>query len=313
MNDHKNSAPAIENIRIPSNIMLKSAYSNFQKRESNYIIETILELYNYIYVHCKQSDWDNLEIEAKLGKYDFKGDFIYLMQYIREPFKIPVFERNPSIGYNYTYDFVPGLDESHFYSIWYFVDRESERPGSDIIKLEPINIKETNYKSGARLGVYYKNGQPIKEEIIKKENKMHINIRDNGNDFRITSCKETSLSEIFYEDVPTNFREKFRVSYKFRYFRLDLTIVSSHKDLDSSSANEITYEVELEFDEVGKFLRSDNCRNFEEFKMMFLRFFQNVFCLYMATTTEYFDQRFHKPRDKNDSLFGDYIEKNIKL
>jgi hypothetical protein len=73
MDDHKNSAPPIENIRIPSNIMLKSAYGNFQKRESNYIMETILELYNYIYVHCKESDWDNLEIEAKLGKYDFKG------------------------------------------------------------------------------------------------------------------------------------------------------------------------------------------------------------------------------------------------
>lgn len=313
MDDHKHSVQNSEANRIPSNIMLKSAYNNFHKREANYILETILELYNYIYFHCKQSEWESIEIEGKLGKFDFKGDFVYLMQFIKEPFKIPIFERNASFGYNYKYDFVSGLDESHFYSIWYFIDKECDRQGSDIIRLEPINIKETHYKSGARLGVYYKNGQPVKKEIIKKENKMHVNIRDNGNDFRITSCKETKLNEISYEDVATNYREKFRASYKFRFFRLDFTIVANHKDQEHSTQGDVTYEVEFEFDELSKFLRSESCRNFEEFKMMFLRFIQNLFCLYTASSTEYFDMRFPKPRDITDSLFGDYIEKNVKL
>ena len=301
-----------ETIRIPSNIMLKSAFGNFQRREPNYIIDSILELYNYIYFQCKQSDWENLEIEGKLGIFHFKGDFVYYFQHVKEPFKIPGYPKNAPGGHS-NYDFISGLDESRFYSIWYFIDRESERQGSDIIRLEPINIKEIFYKSGARSGIHYRNGQQVKQEVIIKENKMHINIRDNGNDFRITSCKENKIYNITYDDIPIYYREKFRVSYKFRFFRLDLTIVSSRKEQDSSYPSEITYEVEFEFDELAKFLKSDSCRNFEEFKMMFERFIQNIFCIYLSSTTEYFEMRFPKPRDGLDSLFGDYIEKNIKL
>ena len=312
MDEQRRLQPS-DNVRIPSNIMLKSAYGDFLRRESNYIHDTITEIYNYIYFQCKQSDWDNLEIEGKLGSFQFKGDFVYSLQYIKEPFKIPAFPRNAPGGHITNYDFMSGLDKNRFYSICYFMDKESERQGSDIIRLEPINIKEICYKSGARSRTHYRDGQQVKQEIINKENKMHINIRDNGNDFRITSCKENLISMISFDDIPTNYREKFRVSYKFRFFRLDLTIVSSRREQDSSNPSEITYEVEYEFDELVKFLKSDSCRNFDEFKMMFLRFIQNIFCIYISSTTEFFEMRLPKARDGLDSLFGDYIEKNIKL
>jgi hypothetical protein len=234
---------------------------------------------------------------------------------IKEPFRIPNFHMaDRNINYLYKYDFISGLDEKQFYSIWYFIDKESERSGSDIIKLEPVNIKEVHYRSGIRKGFHYKNGVEIKRELIKKEDKMHINIKDGGNDFRITSCKENEFTEsdIPYDDSPTTAREKFRTSYKFGYFRLDFTIVTTYKDANSDNISGVTYELEFEFAELSHFLEAYK-NSYEDFRKIFYRFIQNISCFYIASTSEFHDSRFFKPKNKYDSLFGDYIEKNIRL
>jgi hypothetical protein len=295
--------------RVPSNIMLKSSYFLHQNKEPNYITDTILELYNYI-LSVNPSEYNSLEIEAKLGTFLFKGSCVQAFKELKETFKIPIYNKQDKSYHYFIYDFNSGLEENQFYSLWYFVNKESERSGSEIIQIEPITYKETHYKSGIRKSVVYKNNIPGKEELIQKKDKHHVNIRNNSKDFRITACKEEKQYSIPYDDVPVNYREKFRASYKFRFFRLDFTIVTAYKDLDVTSNKEMSYEVEFEFEELNTFLTRDY-KTFEDFKMVFLRFIQNVFCIYEMITPEYYYSRYAKPRFKEDSIFGDYMEKNF--
>jgi hypothetical protein len=300
---------AVPQIRIPSNIMIKSSFLQFNSREPTYMTETILELYKYI-LNTNPSQYSSLEVEAKLGLFDFKGSCVTALKDIKDPFKLPLYNKADKNYSHFKYDFNSGLSENQFYTLWFFVNEECEKKGSDIIPIEPINYKETHFKSGIRRSIAYKNNQIIKEELIVKKDKHHINIRNMGKDFRITSCIEAKQSVIDYDDVPINYREKFRVSYKFRYFRLDFTVVASYKNLDVDSSKEMTYEVEFEFVELQKFLLNEY-KNFEDFKMMFQRFVQNIFCIYELLTPEMFYYSEYNKRSSDVSIFGDYFKKNI--
>lgn len=304
-----NIVSQVPQIRIPSNIMIKSSFIQFNQREPVYMTETILELYKYI-LNTNPSQYSSLEIEAKLGVFDFKGSCVSALKDVKDPFKLPLYNKADKNYSHFKYDFNSGLSENQFYALWFFVNEECERKGSDIIPIEPVNYKETHFKSGIRRSIAYRNNQVIKEELIIKKDKHHVNIRNTGKDFRITSCVEAKQSVIDYDDVHINYREKFRVSYKFRYFRLDFTVVASYKNLDVDSVKEMSYEVEFEFVELQQFLLNEN-KSFEDFKMMFLRFIQNIFCIYELLTPEMFYYSEYNKRANDVSLFGDYFKKNI--
>ena len=294
---------------IPSNIMVKLAYPFYHNRSLSqpYMVETIQELYNYVYSKKIIELNEELEIEAKLGRLHFRGSYVYGYESIQEIFKIPNFDSRDA---HFKYDFVSGLEQSQFYSIWYFVDKEADNPKNEIKKLNPKNYNEIHYKSGKRKSALTENNIFMKEDVIKKENKVHFNIRDNGNDFRITACKEIK-HEISDDDIPTLKRDKFRVSYEFGFFRLDFTIVNSTNINDCNS--EISYEIEFELITPRLMECYDYFRNFVNFQYIFNRFFQNIFCFYQLTNPEYFADRFPNDRDNKffGNIYGNYLEKNF--
>jgi hypothetical protein len=289
-----------QEIKIPSNIMVKSSYLQIKARQASYINDIINELYNYIYVRTEPHLREHLEIEAKLGRFNFVGEYVQCMQYIRETFQVPNYENRER---NTRIDFQSGLDESQFYTIWYYVDKESTIPKSEIIRLEPINYKEIHYQSQKRYQVAYRGGVKVGEETIRKDDKLHINIRDNGNDFRLTACKEMN-TEITDQDVETAKRDKFRVSYKFRFFRLDFTIAT--RTVDSTIV--VTYEIELEFEDFPKI--SQNFQKYDDFKYILSRYIENVFCIYQTLSLDYYTEKTqNKQRSSREPLFGDYLER----
>jgi hypothetical protein len=270
--------------QIPTTIMIKSVYRYFEKKSliKNFIQNTIEELYNYIYSNLNKSfDLENLEIEAKFGMFNFIGSHVYGYNFINETFKIPNFNKRENA---YKYEFISGLSEDRFFSIWNYIEEESKNPQSEIIKQIPKNYKEVIYKSGKRHSLLYEKSSLIKEEIISKEDKVNFDIRNFGKDFRITICKEVK-NEIFDNDIPVHKRDKLRVSYDFRFFSLDFTIVNSC-DIDDSQ-NKFSYEIEFELN--GKKIKEQNdyLKNFLNFQHFFQRFFQNVFCFYCIEDKEF--------------------------
>lgn len=292
--------------KIPSNIIIKSVYNQYEYKANmhNYMNDTIYEIYNFIFLN-KDIDLNELEIEAKLGKFLFKGNSVLGYEYIKETFKIPAWDPRESA---FKYDFLSGLDEERFFLIWHFVEKESDNPQSNIKKLQPKNYRETHYKSGKRKSQIIENNQIMHEEVIKKEKKMHFNIRNNGMDFRMTSCLENK-SEINENDEISMNRDKFRISYEYQFFRIDFTIVNSFK---INSDPELNYEVELELLSEGIKNQFDYFKEYRNFEYLFKRFFENVFCLYELTQKEYFsDKLLQKGNKFFGNVFGNYLEKNF--
>ena len=68
----------------------------------------------------------------------------------------------------------------------------------------------TSYKATKRKSIIFQDGEPIKEEIIIKDNKKNINVRNCG----AITCSEEKPTEI---DLKNNHqdieRDKFRISY----------------------------------------------------------------------------------------------------
>ena len=105
--------------------------------------------------------------------------------------------------------------------------KEFDSKDSAIIK----DIVENNYNAKQHINKF--------EEIIRKENKKNINVRNRGYDFRIT-CSEEMPTEIDEKvDIIDNVRDKFRISYQLSYYRVDLTISKDEK------SNDYGYEVEI--------------------------------------------------------------------
>jgi hypothetical protein len=283
-----------QEIKIPTNIMVKSGYPIYLKRQHNFIKDLINEFYNYIYVKTDPNYYDSLEIEAKLGRFYFIGEYIQCMEYLKETFQIPNYDIRDKIK---KYEFRSGLEEGEFYTIWYNLEKECQH-NPEIKRIEPLTIKDTSYNTGKRKSTVYKNNTIIKEETIRKEDKLHFNIRDMGNDIRFSACKEMK-TDITSDDIPIGSRDKFRVSYKFRYFRLDFTIATS---------NEITYEIELEFEDLKYVV--NQFKIYEDFSYLFMRYIENVFCIYNTTSLEYFYDR-SNVRNRTGAMFGDYLEKKL--
>jgi hypothetical protein len=292
--------------KIPSNIMIKSAYNLYEYKINRlpYLHEPTIDIYNFIFQNT-DLDLDELEIEAKLGKFIFKGNSILGYEFIKEIFQIPIWDPRE---FSYKYDFVSGLEEEKFFLIWHFVDKESDNPQSSIKKIPPKNYKEIHYKSGKRKSQLIENNNVIREDIIKKEKKIHFNIRNNGMDFRITSCIEKKTDINDSDEYSIN-RDKFRISYEYQFFRIDFTIVNTIKN---NSEPEITYEIELELLAQGIKSQYNYFKDYRNFEYLFKRFFENIFCLYELTQTDYYsDKLIDKENKFFGSIFGNYLEKNF--
>jgi len=302
--------------KIPSNVIIKTSYE-FTKAllNSSYINIVIDQIIKYIKDH--PNSYENLEIESKLGHFEFKGEGVKVLEKITETFIIPESIKTSNLSNKYFFN--AGILQKNFFLIWSALDKESKLNGSGIKCLKPQTYKDTLYKTNKRRSLIYQDGQLLKEEIIRKENKKNINVRNGGYDFRIT-CSEERPTEIDEkEDIKDNERDKFRISYQLTYYRVDLTISKDEK------SNEYAYEVEIELNKLKNELVG--AKIFDEMKIRTIlnRFIQNILNLYSVLLPEaiYNNSRHeenlnyelginkHLTPEEIQSRFGNYFKNNL--
>lgn len=309
---------------VPSNIIIKTSYTyTKQLLASRYFNSIIDQIMQYIIQH--PNNYDNLEIEAKLGRFVFKGDSVKVLEKINDIFIIP--DDIKSSNNNSKYIFNSGISQKNFFLIWSALDKESKLEGSKIEYIKPQTYKDTmyttSYKATKRKSIIYQDGEPIKEEIIIKDNKKNINVRNFGSDFRIT-CSEEKPTEIDpkndHQDIE---RDKFRISYQLSFFRVDLTISKE------SNSNEYGYEVEIELNKLRNqlkgFKKMDQNAQFT-IRTILDRFIQNIMNLYSVLTSEailnnskheeflnyQLGNNNHLSPNEIQSKFGNYFKNNLK-
>ena len=304
------------NEKIPSNVIIKTSYKYTKGLlNASYINTIINQIIKYIKDH--PNSYENLEIEAKLGHFEFRGEGVKVLEKITETFIIPESIKTSNLSNKYFFN--AGILQKNFFLIWSALDKESKLNGSGIKCLQPQTYKDTIYKTNKRCSLIYQDGQLLKEEVIRKENKKNINVRNGGYDFRIT-CSEERPTEIDEkEDIKDNERDKFRVSYQLSYYRVDLTISKDEK------SNEYAYEVEIELNKLKNELVG--AKIFDEIKVATIlnRFIQNILNLYSVLSPEAIYNNSSHEEDLNyelginkhltpkeiQSRFGNYFKNNL--
>ena len=297
---------------IPSNVIIKTAYSyTKQLLTSHYFNSIIDKIIQYIKDH--PNNYECLEIEAKLGRFEFRGDAVKCLERINETFIIP--DNLKTSNPNSKYFFNAGIIPKDFYLIWSALDKESKLNGANIECIKPQTYKDILYNTNKRQSAIYLDGQKIKEETIRKENKMNINVRNFGYDFRIT-CSEEMETEIDEKnDVKESERDKFRVSYQLSYYRVDLTISKDSKN------NEYAYEVEIELNKLKEDLIREKRFNEQKIRTILDRFIQNIMNLYSVLLPEsiFFNSKHeeeinyknHLNNGEIESKYGNYFKNNL--
>ena len=128
-------------------------------------------------------------------------------------------------------------------------------------------------------------------------------MRNYGNDFRITCSKEIdTMCE--NENSSINKRDKFRISYLFSYFEIDLTISKSN-DINER----YNYEVEIEIKNLVDLLKGQNW----EFNLrtILMRFMQNIINLYTAILPDSINLIDNQERNFKN-CYGDYLQNQVK-
>jgi hypothetical protein len=300
--------------KIPSNVIIKTNYAFTKNLMSPHFVPSIIDqTMQYIKEHPR--NYENLEIEAKLGRFEFKGDYVRNFEKINEIFVIPdsIHTPNPQNKFN----FVAGILPRNFFLMWSALEKESKLNGANIDCIKPIIFKDSVYTGNKRKSQIFQDGKLIKEEIIRKENKKHINVRNNGFDFRIT-CSEEMPTDIDEEsDQIENVRDKYRVSYQLSYYRVDLTL---SKDKDGEY-----YEVEIEMNLLKKELVGVKQIDEPKIRVILDRFIQNIFNLYSvlmpdsimynAKQEEQINYEIgvnkHLRPEEIQSKFGNYFQNNL--
>ena len=303
--------------KIPSNVIIKTNYLYTKRMMSSHFFPIIIEkIMKYIKDYPK--NYENLEIEAKLGRFEFTGASMKNFEKINEIFVIPDnIETHFSVN---KYNFVSGVSPRNFFLIWNALEKEAKLNGANIECIKPIIYKDTIYKGNKRKSEIFQNGKLIKEEIIRKENKEHINVRNNGFDFRITCSKEmpTDIDQNEEKNVE-NVREKYRISYQLSFYRVDLTL---SKD---KVKNEEYYEIEIELNLLKNELVGVKQIDENKIRAILDRFIQNIFNLYSVLMPEAIvynakrEEQMNYEKDSNkrlkeeeiNSKFGNYFKNNL--
>ena len=299
-------------MKIPSNVIIKSIYQHtFNLLKPNYFHLIQEKIISYIKENEKNSDF--LEIEAKFGMFEFRGSAVKELSKIEETFLIP--ENIPKQGESY-YQFNAGLTPDKFYLIWNAVEKESKLKGANIDFLGTFTSKDIMYNTNKRKSILIHDGKEIKEETIRKEDKKQINVRNYGNDFRITCCKEMP-TDIVENDKEESVREKFRVSYQLSFFRVDFTI-------SKDSRNNYAYEIEIELNQLKVELKKKPI-NYDTVFLILDRFIQNIHNLYSVliprATYEFYiaserssyenrENKHFRP-DEINNIWGNYFKNNL--
>ena len=299
--------------KIPSNVIIKTSYDKTkQLLKPRYFDEIIDQIVQYIKEHPQH--YEDLEIEAKLGKFEFKGDHVKVLDKINETFIIHdnIKTSNP----NTKFIFNAGILSKDFYLIWSALDKESKLNGANIECIKPQTYKDIIYSTNKRQSSIYLDGNKIKEEIIRKENKKNINVRNGGNDFRITCSEEIKTEIDEKKDFKTSERDKFRVSYQLSYFRVDLTICKDSKN----NNDEYTYEIEIELNKLKTELIGKERLDEAKIRLILDRFIRNIMNLYSTLLPKTIcpnikkDEELRYPNHLTDkeiqSKFGNYFRNN---
>ena len=307
--------------KTPSNVIIKTSYpytkSLLNAKYFNSIIDQIMQ-----YIHEHPNNYECLEIEAKLGRFDFKGDGVKVLEKINETFIIP--ESIKTSLPNNRFIFNAGISPKNFYLIWSALDKEYQLNGSNIQFIKPQVYQDkmyvnNEYKTTKRESIIFQDGEPIKKEIVRKENKKNINVRNNGFDFRITCSQEMQTEIDPNKDKLDIERDKFRLSYQLSYYRVDLTISKE------TNSNEYGYEVEIELNKLSEELARS--RYIDELKVRTIldRFIQNIMNLYSVLMTDSIinnakhDENLsfnlgvnkHLSPSETQSKYGNYFKKNL--
>ena len=106
----------------PSNVIVKTSYPyTHNLLNAKYFNSIIDQIMQYIYPH--PDNYEYLEIEAKLGRFEFKGDGVKVLEKINEIFIIP--ERvKPSIPNN-KFIFNAGISQKNFFNFECIRQRKS--------------------------------------------------------------------------------------------------------------------------------------------------------------------------------------------
>ena len=301
---------------IPSNLIIKSAYKQTEELlRPRYFDEIINQVVQYIKEH--PNHYENLEIEAKLGEFEFKGDQVKVLEKIDETFIIHDNIKTANPGTKFS--FKAGRSLKDFYLILNALDKESKIKGENIVECKepPKKYKDILYSTNKRKSSIYIDGIKIGEEIIRKENKKNINVRNGGNDFRITCSEEIETEIDEKNDFKTSERDKFRVSYQLSYFRVDLTISKDSKN----NNDEYTYEIEIELNELKTELIGKERLDEPKIRLILDRFIRNIMNLYASLLPKTIcpnikkDEESRYPNHLTDkeiqSKFGNYFRNNL--
>jgi len=295
-----------QQINIPSNIIIKSIYNNltYSLLFPRYINEIKYKIINYLKT-IEEKDLQNLEIEVKFGNFILEGNYIDSYKYINAVFVLPNFNFQNS----YKYKFNAGINPYKFFIIWNILDNETKKINSEISGPEIRIYNEIHYQSGKRKSlIYNEDKKQIGEEVIKKDKKNKnntINVSNLGNDFRITILKEQPTDIDYNNDKEEIKRDKYRISYQFRYFRIDMSITYEKSE---KITREPSYEIEIEINKLNDILR-DKYGNidYDNFALILDRFIQNIHNLYSAADKNIII-------NKNNIIYnkyGNYFENNL--
>ena len=271
--------------------MFKEAFLLLETANVAWKEEIATELYNYIFVKCPPEERPYLELEAKLGTFVFNANSS-VFGLITDIFKLPAIQNSKSWFVN----FDSQVTKEDFFSLWMFVEKEMKKPNSGIIRKEPLNIEEHFYQTGKRRSVVSNERKEVIDEyVILKTEKQHSNVRNNGKDFRVTICKEIP-SETANNDKEVSQRLKYRLSYEFRFFSLDLTVVKE--------GMQEKYEIEFEMNKLSEYLSQEI--DFFQFSYLIKRFLENILVFYRVMSEDYFSLMYGAS-DKM-TTYGDYMK-----
>ena len=214
-------------------------------------------LYNYIY-ELDPNLWKEIEVEAKLGKVLFQGKCEEKYSKVLNPFVISGKFRNCKDNF-ITFD--PCLSKENFFILFEKISKEFENKTNKITG----PIKSCDYDgNGFRKSIINNNVV----EVLKKMNKHNYDIRNDGNDIRVSISREKRFNNDKEIKLSGFMREKHRISFYYDNFVIDFTIVNSYINKVLKSTK---FEVELEFYKIRE--NALNYKgNFKEFEKVIFQF-----------------------------------------
>ena len=312
------------NCYVHSNIILKTYYPYYEMNKKDYLVKIRDRIFSYI-SKLSPDELKICEIESKFGNFSFFNAYENF-SLIAEPFIIPSFSSNKQ-----PFRFNIGVENKFFYLIYNALYQEEKVNGSNIQRKGPFFYDEFLYRSGKRVSYIYKGGAVTnggKPDIIKKEGKEHINVRNGGLDFRITCSKEvksalSSEEENDKRSIETT-RKKYRISFKFSFFRIDLSIVNQK---ENNKQNVMRYEVEIELlvKEIVLYYNLKNPEHINSIKILIDRFLQNIISInsimsndglfYYMKTSDWINENKPITNPETNNLiynkYGDYLRTNL--